>query len=170
MDTFFEQIVPIKKTAKDFLLLILIWIAAGFVAFLAFSFLIKLFAFAVAAAGLVFYGAFRLSKMLFVEYEYIVTNGTMDIDKITAKSSRKRVMSFEICEVNEIEKYNPSKPIPNGVSKSLVACDKDSQNAYSVVVLNKNKEKQFLVFTPNERIIEGMKKSLPKFISNSAFK
>lgn len=170
MDTFFEQIVPIKKTAKDFFALVGIWVLAGVLAFFAFGFLSGLFIFALTVVGLIFYGAFRLSKMLFIEYEYIVTNGTIDIDKIIAKSSRKRVMSFEISGVNEIEKYNPNKRLNQGEAKPVIACNINDPNAFRLHISKDGKGKQVLVFAPDDRIKEEIVKSLPKYIANSAFK
>ena len=91
MDTFFEQIVTIRKTAKTWLALFGITLAALILACLAFLFLGSFGLLIVAA---IFYGAYRLYMFFFIEYEYIITNGSMDIDKIIAKNSRKRLLSF----------------------------------------------------------------------------
>ncbi len=170
MDTFFEQIVVIKKSAKNYALIIGIWLLAIILAYLALCFLSALFVFAVAIAGLIGYGAYRLTKMFFVEYEYIVTNGTLDIDKITAKSSRKRVMSFDIENVTSVEKYNPNQRTSQNNEKTVIACNIDDKNAYKLIANKEGKGTCVLVFAPNERIIEGVVKSLPKYLSNSAFK
>ncbi len=171
MDTFFEQIVPIRKTAREFLILAGIWLAAGIVAFFGFIFLLRFGPIiALAAAGFIFYGAFKLSQRFFIEYEYIITNGTFDVDKIIAKSSRKRVMSFDIADISSIEKYNPAKPIPQGLERSLIACDKTDGSAYCLQASKEGKGRQFLAFSPNERIKEGIVKFLPKYMANSAFK
>ena len=171
MDTFFEQIVPVKKTAKDYFLLFGIWLAALILSFLVISFLLTtVFVFSFTIAGLIFYGAFLLSKRLFIEYEYIVTNGTLDIDKIIAKSSRKRMISIEIKDISSIERYNPNKQMPNGIEKSVIACDKTDKNAFCFVVSSEGKGKQFVAFAPDDRIKDGIERSLPRFLSNSAFK
>lgn len=171
MDTFFEQIVPIKKTAKDYLAIFGIWFAALLLSFLAIAFLPpSVFALSIALIFIIFYGAFTLSKRLFIEYEYIVTNGTLDVDKIIAKSSRKRVMSIEIKDVSSVEKYNPNKKSPTGTEKEIIACNKDDSNAFCLVISKEGKGKQILAFSPDDRIKEGILKSLPRFLSNSAFK
>ncbi|MCQ2455576.1 MAG: DUF6106 family protein [Clostridia bacterium] len=170
MDTFFEQIVPIKKTAKDYFCLIGIWILSLFLSYVAFAFLARLLIFAITVSGLIFYGAYQLSKKLFIEYEYIVTNTSLDIDKITAKSSRKRVMSIEIPEVESIEKYDSNKKLPSGAQKTVFGCNKTDKNAYCLLAVKNGKEKQVLVFAPDDRIKEGILKTLPRFIANSAFK
>jgi hypothetical protein len=43
--------------------------------------------------------------MLNVEYEYIVTNGEMDVDMIQSKTNRKRLISFKCSEIERIEPY-----------------------------------------------------------------
>ncbi|MCQ2440669.1 MAG: DUF6106 family protein [Clostridia bacterium] len=172
MDTFFEQIVAIKKTGKSLLLITGIWFLAFAVSMLVFIFLFSsTFSFlAILLIFGAFYGAYKLSGRLSVEYEYIITNGTMDVDKIIAKSSRKRDASFELADVERLEKYNKNaKPVGN-YEKTVIACNEDDPSAYFIVVSKEGKGKLLLVFTPNERIKEAMVKFIPKFISNSAFK
>ena len=172
MDTFFEQIVAIKKTGKSLLLITGIWFLAFVVSALIFIFLFGS-SFTFIALLLIFgafYGAFKLSGRLSLEYEYIITNGTMDVDKIIAKSSRKRSASFELADVERLEKYNMNaKPVGN-YEKTVIACNEDDPSAYFVVVSKEGKGKLLLVFSPDERIKEAMVKFIPKFISNSAFK
>jgi hypothetical protein len=104
MDTFFEQIVRIKKTGKTIAAFIGIWLLALIVCGLAILFsgyLRSIFIFLIAGA---IFGAFKLSGQLNIEYEYILTNTSLDIDKITNKSSRVRVLSLELPTVSRLEK------------------------------------------------------------------
>ncbi|MBR7071942.1 MAG: hypothetical protein IKI29_07285 [Clostridia bacterium] len=169
MDTFFEQIVAVRKTPKDWAAFIGIWLAA-LVLCGASVFLIGLlssFAFLLIAG--VLYGAFKLSTRLSIEYEYIVTNGTMDIDKIIAKSSRKRQLSFELSAVERLERYHPdAKPVGN-FSKTVIACDENDPDAFFMVVSEEKKGTRLLVFAPEERMQQAIVKSLPKYIANHAF-
>ena len=105
MDTFFEQIVSIKKSGKAVALFCLVWILAlTLCAFLLLTGILGMLT-PILIIGLG-YGAWWLTSKLNVEYEYIVTNGTMDIDKIVNKSSRQRISSFELDKVERLEKYN----------------------------------------------------------------
>lgn len=169
MDTFFEQLVAIKKTAKTWALFLLIWVACLAVIAAAFIFLFGyLGMYVILLAFGALYGAYRLSMLLSVEYEYIITNGSMDIDKITAQSSRKRVASFELSEVQSLEKYNPAGSAA-GVEKRIFACN-GGEDAYTMRVSKKNGGTIEVVFAPNERMREAALKFLPKFIANTAFK
>ena len=58
----------------------------------------------VAAAGVIWLAKF-LWEGLNVEYEYIVTNDDLDIDKITGKRKRKRLMSVDLKSVDEFAPY-----------------------------------------------------------------
>ena len=169
MDTFFEQIISIKKTGKTVAALIGIWLAAFVVCFLLFfTGFFGMLTFLLIAG--VLYGAFKLSCLLNIEYEYIVTNGIMDIDKITNKSSRKRVLSFELQTVSRIEKYNPS--LLNSVNSKdvLIACNQDDKDAYLMVSSTEGKGTNYLVFAPDERLQSAVVKFVPMFVANSAFK
>lgn len=170
MDTFFEQIVPKGRDSKTILKFVGIWILAFVLAAAIFMFgfaFLGMVAFVL--MGLVFFGAYKLSAMLYIEYEYIVTNGTLDIDKIIAKSSRKRIASFEISQVEVIEKYNPNAQ-KIGFDQIIIACDERDTNAYKMVVIKEGKGKMLIVFSPNKKIQGAIIKSLPRFVANSAFK
>lgn len=163
MDTFFEQLVVIKKTGKTWCAYFGIALASIIVMTAGYLFLRTLF---IAIAALVLYCAYKLYSMLSVEYEYIITNSTMDIDKIIAKSSRKRVMSFELTAVERIEKYRRSLP-QDVIKNALFACNGTEENAYVLVIRPEGKGKQSVVVAPDERMVEAMKKFLPKYVADS---
>ena len=169
MDTFFEQIISVKKTGKAVAALIGIWLAAFIICFfLFFTGFFGVLTFLLIAG--VIYGAFKLSCLLNIEYEYIVTNGTMDIDKITNKSSRKRVLSFELQTVSRIEKYNPS--LLNAVNSKdvTITCNTGDEGVYLMVYSTEGKGTNYLVFAPDERLRSAVVKFVPMFVANSAFK
>ena len=175
MDTFFEQIVPVRKDAKSAAAVAGLWFLAVLVSAVAFLFLLQyigMMAFVLSFGA--FYGAYKLSGRFNLEYEYIITNGTLDIDKIMAKSQRKRVLSVELSEVERLEKYNPAaKPVGNYKS-TVIACNETSaegeEKPYFMVVSKEGKGTVLLVMAPDERLRGAIKKFLPKFIANSAFR
>lgn len=173
MDTFFEQIVSIRKTGKSWAMLAGIWLAAMLLIFIIAILGLNFAGFmslAMLAVIGVIYGAFKLSTRLSVEYEYIVTNGSLDIDKIVARSSRKRELSCELSGVERIEKYNPAAHPVGNFKKTVIACDTNDPNAYFMVITEEGKGSRLLVFAPDERLRGAIVKALPKFIANSAFK
>ena len=120
-------------------------------------------------AGALF-GAFKLSCRFNVEYEYIVTNGTMDIDKIINKSSRKRVLSFELATVSRLEKFNQGLLSSVNSKEIVTACNLNDPEAYLMVSSTEGKGTSYLIFAPDERVRGAIVKFVPKFIANSAFK
>ncbi|MBQ3548017.1 MAG: hypothetical protein IJA44_06055 [Clostridia bacterium] len=169
MDTFFEQIVSIKKSGKIIAIFLSVWIFAVAVCLLLIlsGIVGPITPILVIAIG---YGAWWLTAKLNIEYEYIVTNGTMDVDKIINKASRQRVSSFELGKVERVEKYNDHL-LQNVKKENIVfACNKDDPNAYLIVASKEDTKVNYIVFSPSEKLQNAIKKFLPKFISNSAFK
>ena len=170
MDTFFEQIIKINKTGKSLAGVLGIWFLALVLSFAVFLFSGYLGAFFVLIIAGIIYGAFKLSSLFNIEYEYIITNGSMDVDKIVNKSSRKRVLSFELPNVTRLEKYNPN--ILNNINTKEVvfACNQNDDNAYLMVAEKDGGKASYLIFSPNDKIKSAIIKFVPKFISNTAFK
>ena len=169
MDTFFEQIVRIKKSGSTLALVIFIWFLAISVAAFLFFFPLLGALTAIVIIGIL-YGAWWLTTKFNVEYEYIVTNEDMDVDKIINKSSRKRLASITLSKVERVEKFNPAL-IQNVKKESLLfACGQNDPNAYLIVTSPDDSKVNYIVFSPNEKLQAAIKKSLPKFVANSAFK
>lgn len=170
MDTFCEQIVSIKKTGVAVALFLGLWFLAVLIcvfAFLLFFGVNPAIPFLISCGAI--YGAYKISSLLNIEYEYIITNGTLDIDKIVNKSKRIRLTTVELGTVSNLEKYNPQKNYGN--DKSLpFACDKTDPNAYFITAATQSGKVKSFVFAPNEKLQDAMVKFMPKFISNSAFK
>lgn len=170
MDTFFEQIIGIKKNGKSIVGVLGIWFLALLLSLTVFLFSGYLGAFFVLIIAGIIYGAYKLSSLFNIEYEYIITNGSMDVDKIVNKSSRKRVLSFELPNVTRLEKYTPN--ILNNINAKEVvfACNQNDDNAYLMVAEKDGGKASYLVFSPNDKIKSAIIKFVPKFISNTAFK
>ena len=92
-DIFKEQIVKRKPTMRDTVFRILLVVAAGLV-FLIASFTIPAFGVIIGMAAVV--GAWFAMSFLSVEYEYVFTNGELDIDVIYNRSRRKRIFSQHV--------------------------------------------------------------------------
>ena len=173
-DAYFEQIVCIKKTPKTSLAIIGIWVLALILTFLLFTVVIPLVP--ALSSILIFicfgiaYGAYWLCTKLNVEFEYIITNGWMDIDKITNKSARKRITGFELSGVTRLEKFNPVAISNMNKKDVVIACNENDENAYLLIAEREGKGNAVLVFSPNEKIQTAIMKFAPKFITNSAFK
>lgn len=170
MDTFFEQITAVKKSGKDIAAITGIWLLAFIICFLLVLFMGYLGSFSFLLIAGALFGAFKLSCRFNVEYEYIVTNGTMDIDKIINKSSRKRVLSFELATVSRLEKFNQGLLSSVNSKEIVTACNLNDPEAYLMVSSTEGKGTSYLIIAPDERVRGAIVKFVPKFIANSAFK
>ncbi len=171
MDVYFEHITEIRKTPKDILFLIVLWLlilAFCVVAFLFIGVLNPLFIILCVAAV---YGGIFLTKKLNVEFEYIFTNGEIDIDMITAKSDRKRMATFNAKDIVRVEKYNKENPLSRRekIEKANVYCNKDDDELYTLLIKRRNEE--FCVTLQlNETFREKMLPFMDKIIARDAFK
>ena len=115
-------------------------------------------------AGALF-GAYYLTKRLYTEYEYIITNGAFDIDRILGKSSRQRIITFELSAVEVVEKFNPNKNYGENYSKKIFAANLDDKNAVALTV-RKDSNKFLIVISPNERTNAALIKYIPRIVYN----
>ena len=94
----------------------------------------------------------------------------MDIDKIINKSSRKRVLSFELATVSRLEKFNQGLLSSVNSKEIVTACNLNDPESYLMVSSTEGKGTSYLIFAPDERVRGAIVKFVPKFIANSAFK
>ena len=92
-DVFKEQIVKRKSTAKDFFIKVALALGVALVFFIGLTFLGPMTLLVTFAAG---FGAYYLIGRTNREYEYIFTNGELDIDVIYNRSSRKRLFTASV--------------------------------------------------------------------------
>lgn len=170
MDTFCEQLLTIRKTTADWLAILGYFALASLLSCVAIYFLLYFGMIPIVLSLLFLFIAYKLSVRHNIEYEYIVTNGVLDIDKITNRLNRKRLLSFNLNTVTTLEKLNINK-IQNVDKKQIIfACNKNDSNAYLMVFQKVGNQPNYLIFSPNEKLKNSMVAFLPKFISLNAFK
>ncbi len=104
--------------------------------------------------------AIILLKLLRVEYEYIITDGELDIDKIQGKSKRTRLVTLEISSFTSFEKLNPQNPVDaGGRIKILAAKNLKSEETYLAMLNHKELGDCILYFTPNEQMVEYIERA-----------
>ena len=165
MDTFIEQIVKITPTAKVKFLKIAFWtvgILFG-IALIAFSVLYLKWAFIlllIAAAS--FFIPYYLCSQLNHEFEYIITNTDIDIDRIINKRKRQRMASFTCSDIEKIEKYDSLRHNETKTSQynTYFACTPD-EDSYALYIKHPKKRYYILVFSPNEKFKDALRKFLP---------
>ena len=175
MDTFVEQIIIRKKTGKDFAILAGILLggcllaAGSMIAFMMTGLSIIPM---VAIVGIC-WGGYMLLGMRNIEYEYSFTNGDVTVDKIVNRRSRKRMVSFDCKDVEEMGPYNQSAAghlESRAFDKRLFCGTADlAENSWYMDAHSKKYGHVLLVFTPNEEVLDGIRVSLPYLVRQQVF-
>ncbi|MDR1755006.1 MAG: DUF6106 family protein, partial [Eubacterium sp.] len=159
MDNFVEYIIKRKPSAFDIALKILI-VAIGSVLAVFFLYL------TVYMSGLMLLGACGsiyimtfLFKNMSVEYEYIITNNEMDIDKIMGQSKRKRLCTLKLSSINGFGPYVPE--IIQEVNTTVDAGDGLGVNLWYLYFDHDKHGKSLLLISPNDKILFAINKAVP---------
>ncbi len=171
MDVFIECLVKRKNTGKTITLKLLIVLGV-----IVFSLIMFLFCAAFASVSFVFllliagsvYGAWWIFGRFNLEYEYIITNGEMDIDKIMGKQNRKRLITINFRDIEimapmggEHKREFENQSIPKTIDASVL---KDAPGNYFIVTRNQKQGLVRLIFTPDERVIKSAQAVAPRKI------
>ena len=172
MDVFLEYLMKKKQTGMDVLKqlgLILAGIVASYIVMVVFSMLGSFFAsYTLLAVAGVFYGTWVLLRNYKLEYEYIFTNGDLDIDVIKAQKTRKRLTSLQ-CKKIEVmasdKNMTHKRSFENeSISKKYNAVFDPNLGGIYHVLFTYDGEKRLLTFQPPAKLLEAMKKFNPRCV------
>ena len=160
MDHYNEQLIQKQTETKDVFLRLLIAIGTVLViaacVFAAYVFGFTLLI-VIAAGGV--YLAYLLFSGTFVEYEYIVTNNDLDIDKITGKRKRKRLITLKLNKVKQWGEYTGNEG--RDVSATVMASDATGHGAWYIIVDHDKLGKVMVILTPSETTIANINFGVP---------
>ncbi len=168
MDTFFEQIVTIKIEGGKLASLILAWVVALLlcVGIIVLSMFVPMVMMVIilAITGILF-GTYKLCQKFFIEYEYIVTYNSLDIDTIIARNSRKRLITVDIPSILSFSKYDENK-IKNKQFNKTYFCANPDDELYMLEYRHRTQGNVLIVFAPNEKIVGAIKRTAPRVVCN----
>lgn len=166
MDVFVEYLVKRRGSASDIIKKVGLVAAAAVL----FAFLLFITPFAgpfsffsiMAACGVVF-GAYYLITAMNVEYEYIMTNHEIDVDKIIAQRKRKRLVTVDVSSFERFCPFHPQEHNLADYDNCIMACiAPDAPQTYCAMFQHHKLGRTLLVFNPDERILKGIKQTLPR--------
>lgn len=99
------------------------------------------------------------------EYEYLYVNGGFDIDTIYARKKRKKICSYELCDLEFVTKEDSSSLKTrkfNCELRDFTSGNTDKNNRYVLVFCIDGIRKAFLVELENEIILDLKKRALEK--------
>lgn len=109
------------------------------------------------AAGVI-YGTYFLCQRMNQEFEYIYTNGEVDIDVIYGKTSRKRLITLKAHQMERMALYaNGYEAYAKDpkISSRLDASDGNRSQSYYVVL--SGNQKKLILFSPSQRMVDALK-------------
>jgi hypothetical protein len=163
MDTFVEQLVKKAPDGKTTALKVLVAFAMVVLCALCLLAMFMGFAFAIMVAAGVIYGGIYLITGFDAEYEYIVTNGEIDIDKIIAKRKRKRLITAKASKFDSFGKLSGAKePSKDATVVKVDGTGTGAGESYYADFTHSAMGSVRLIFTPDERVIEGIVPYLPR--------
>ena len=100
--------------------------------------------------------AYFFKRKAYVEYEYVFTNGSIDIDAIYEMKRRKKVLSFDAKDVELLAEDNSNyvKDFGNAPDKTMKCYPSTSDKKVFVAMITGGTERLQLSFTPNKEFID----------------
>ena len=170
-DVFIEQMVKKNFESKDWMIIAALGFAAVFLSILVFvlalGILPQLSTIGLLLIAGIWYGYYILVTRRRIEYEYILTNSEMDIDKIMAKRTRKRVASFDFKEAELVAcvKDNSHNHVMKNAENNIKVLDYSGDSEHYDVYfadINLNGERRIILFRPTSKMLEGIKRFNPR--------
>lgn len=161
MDAFFEQIVVKKKTALDWLIILLSLLGGILVIGAVFVFIRSLVVAALFGVG---YGVWWLISNRNIEYEYCVTNGDIDIDCIIDKRKRKRIVAVAGRKLESLLPYDPARSTAGYQRVVVAAPSANAEGLWGFTYHSKKNGHTLVVFQPEERVLNALYGGLPRLV------
>lgn len=180
MDFYMEYMVKHKKDTKAKACVAGIFVLAGILTIVMLLLImacaivlaqseISQFAFSIGFVLIAFmwYFAVFFANKFNIEYEYIMTNNFMDIDKIMSKSQRKRIVSFDFSEIDicaniKDDANNAEYKRTNTNIKVYDLTGDVSNGGIYFVDFNNEGIKSRVLFQPTSKMIENARKYNPR--------
>jgi len=163
MDLYCEQLVVKNAESNDVFKKVLVLFSTIILSTLLFflsSIILSPFA-GFIVAGVVLYFGLHYFTGMYYEYEYIITNGELDIDKIVGRKKRKRLITITIGSIMAFGKFTDSTAEDQNLTK-ILAHDGIRENLYYADFKSTTYGLARLLFSPNEKVLSNIKTNLPR--------
>ena len=152
MDHYVEQLVIKQKEGREWAI-----IAGSVAAVVALTVLTFLFLGPLCLIVLVglAYAAYWIITSQSTEFEYCVTNGDIDIDRIVARRSRKRIVSVRGSKIERLEPF--SGTIPAGFDRTVMAATSPgATGCWRFTYHSKKNGHTQVIFEPTDAVLEEL--------------
>lgn len=172
MDTFCEQVVKRESGVKQKLisaLLISFFAVIELLFILIYSviadptvqifFLMLTFMVAVVAVTVLIIALPRINK---VEFDYSVMGNIFYVDKVINKKSRKKFVKMEISSIEDMGKIEGDNIPSDRYARTRDCSNGKMEDSYYCVYRESGKGKCLLIFSPKQKIIDGMRPAMTR--------
>ena len=117
-------------------------------------------------AGAIVLG-WRFFRRVGAEYEYLFTNGVLDIDKVVCNEIRTRLYSLEVKELQLFEPYDAAKMEHRQFDRRGFPCSSPkSPDLYCLVFKHKEYGRCMVCIDMSEELLEAIQSFLPRDMAN----
>ena len=169
LDMYSEKLVRRKPSVKIIVLkaaIATVTMLLAYLVFFIFCSSLKLVGFMPIAVAAILFLGWKAFTFFNTEYEYTVTNGSLDIDKIVARKSRKRLVPVLARNVEVLAPYDADHraAYEDGAFKETVDARADEKNEDGVWYLIGEATKGGrvrILFEPDDRALYIFEKNIP---------
>ncbi len=162
-DVFIEKMVTRTISLREYAIQLLAMVGGGL---LAFALLLIAGFYALVFIMGICYGVIKLCQRYNLEFEYIFTNGELDIDRITAKKTRKRMMNIKVQLFDSLTRLTPEtqaeydKALRGSELRDYSSRQPGAECWFASYRLP-NSKSQVLLFEPDDAMLTGIGRFVP---------
>lgn len=180
MDVFIEELVKKRREGKDYAVLAVLILgglvisAALMLAILYSTLVFGQMAQLAGSIGMLliaaaWYAVYMIFNSTSVEYEYIIVNSNLDIDKIMAKKRRKNVLELDIKDASIMACVddNDNNYVYKNIDNTVKVLDLSAKNPnlYTYFIdCSTDGKRQIVLFQPTSKMVEALWKFNPKAV------
>ena len=165
LDMYAEYIVKKKSDFKSSILKALIVLASALLMYLALILTQNVIIIMPASVALIGWLGYHAFIQFNVEYEYIVTNGELDIDRIVARRGRRRLINVKTNAYELIAPYDDEhrQAYESGEFKKTIDARSGPQaDAWFVMANHKDQGRVRILFEPTPKMLKIFSDYLPR--------
>ena len=166
-DIYIECIIKHKASLKGLPMAVLCFAAGAAISLLVIMFAAMFIYLVPVILFVALWFAYRFVTAGNFEYEYILTNTELDIDRIMARRSRRRELNVNCRNFEMFAPYDGEILKGQDIKKTFDMSSGYESDGKWIAVYNSNAGRTALIIEPDERMLEAFKGFLPKKVMPS---
>lgn len=110
------------------------------------------------------FGVFYVYKEFDIEYEYILTNDELDIDKIISRERRKHLLTVKITDFEILAPFTDEykrEYEQSSITKRIDVSSSPKSPKRKFAIYTDGDERVLLIFEPPQKMVDGIKVFIP---------